>query len=46
MREQLEKQRLDLDDKKRRLESGRPLTPEKANAYSQGKSRKGFSLRN
>lgn len=46
MRDQLEKQRLDLEDKKRRLESGRPLTPEKANAYSQSKSRKGFSLRN
>ncbi|KDN45453.1 putative cell division control protein CDC3 [Tilletiaria anomala UBC 951] len=42
MREALEKQRLDLEDKKRRLESGRPLTPEKA---SQTK-KKGFSLRN
>jgi len=30
MKEALEKQRLDLEDKKRRLESGRPLTPEKA----------------
>lgn len=29
MKEALEKQRLDLDDKKRRIESGRPLTPEK-----------------
>ncbi|CAH7668681.1 Septin-domain-containing protein [Phakopsora pachyrhizi] len=29
MKEALEKQRLDLEDKKRRLESGRPLTPEK-----------------
>lgn len=46
MRDQLDKQRLELEDKKRRLENGRPLTPEKANAYSQGKSRKGFSLRN
>lgn len=31
MKEALEKQRLDLDDKKRRIESGRPLTPEKPN---------------
>ncbi len=30
MKEALEKQRADLEDKKRRLESGRPLTPEKA----------------
>jgi septin 7 len=29
MKEALEKQRLELDDKKRRIESGRPLTPEK-----------------
>lgn len=29
MRDALEKQRGDLEDKKRRLESGRPLTPEK-----------------
>lgn len=29
MKEALEKQRLELDDKKRRLETGRPLTPEK-----------------
>lgn len=29
MKEALEKQRLELEDKKRRLESGRPLTPEK-----------------
>jgi septin 7 len=29
MKEALEKQRIDLEDKKRRLESGRPLTPEK-----------------
>ncbi|MBW0547301.1 hypothetical protein O181_087016 [Austropuccinia psidii MF-1] len=29
MKEALEKQKLDLEDKKRRLESGRPLTPEK-----------------
>ena len=42
MRDALEKQRLDLEDKKRRLESGRPLTPEKS-----GQSKKkGFSLRN
>ena len=30
MKETLEKQRADLEDKKRRIESGRPLTPEKA----------------
>lgn len=30
MKEALEKQRAELEDKKRRLESGRPLTPEKA----------------
>lgn len=29
MKEALEKQRLELEDKRRRLESGRPLTPEK-----------------
>lgn len=29
MKEALEKQRLELEDKKRKLESGRPLTPEK-----------------
>lgn len=29
MKESLEKQRNDLEDKKRRLESGRPLTPER-----------------
>lgn len=29
MKEALEKQRLELEDKKRRIESGRPLTPEK-----------------
>ncbi|UZJ55295.1 hypothetical protein CBS101457_004615 [Exobasidium rhododendri] len=46
MREQLEKQRLELEDKKRRLESGRPLTPEKINSYNQGTKKKGFSLRN
>ncbi|GAA6063883.1 hypothetical protein JCM10212_001365 [Sporobolomyces blumeae] len=38
MKEALEKQRLELEDKKRRLESGRPLTPEK---YVQTK-KKGF----
>ena len=31
MKEALEKQRLELEDKKRRIESGRPLTPEKTN---------------
>jgi hypothetical protein len=31
MKESLEKQRLELDDKKRKIESGRPLTPENKN---------------
>lgn len=31
MKDALEKQRTDLEDKKRRIESGRPLTPEKTN---------------
>lgn len=35
MKEALEKQRNELEDKKRRIESGRPLTPDK-------KSKKGF----
>ena len=30
MKDSLEKQRTDLDDKKRKIESGRPLTPEKS----------------
>ena len=30
MKDALEKQRADLEDKKRRIESGRPLTPEKS----------------
>lgn len=30
MKDALEKQRADLEDKKRKIESGRPLTPEKA----------------
>lgn len=46
MREALEKQRLELEDKKRRLESGRPLTPEKGNYNTAGSKKKGFSLRN
>jgi septin 7 len=29
MKDALDKQRADLEDKKRRIESGRPLTPEK-----------------
>lgn len=45
MREALEKQRLELDDKRRRLESGRPLTPEKL-SQQQASKKKGFSLRN
>jgi hypothetical protein len=34
MRDALEKQRLELEDKKRRLESGRPLTPTDRSAVS------------
>jgi hypothetical protein len=34
MKDALDKQRADLEDKKRRIESGRPLTPEK-NTVSQ-----------
>jgi septin 7 len=37
MRDTLEKQRGDLEDKKRRLESGRPLTPEKGSVSFLGK---------
>jgi septin 7 len=36
MKDALEKQRLELEEKKKRLESGRPITPEKA-------KKKGFS---
>jgi septin 7 len=34
MKESLEKQRADLEDKKRRVESGRPLTPERPGGVS------------
>ncbi|CAO1615274.1 unnamed protein product [Jaminaea pallidilutea] len=46
MREALDKQRLELEDKKRRIESGRPLTPEGKGSYNAGSKKKGFSLRN
>ncbi|KAJ1310191.1 hypothetical protein OPQ81_006935 [Rhizoctonia solani] len=36
MKEALEKQKMELEDKKRRLESGRPLTPEKNNTKKKG----------
>ena len=36
MKEALEKQRIELEDKKRRLETGRPLTPEKASVSFPG----------
>lgn len=39
MKDALEKQRLDLEDKKRRIESGRPLTPDRPN---QTKKKGGF----
>lgn len=43
MKESLEKQRSELDDKRRRLESGRPLTPERgAPAQSTQKKSRGF----
>lgn len=38
MKDALEKQRLDLEDKKRRIEQGRPITPEK--------KKKGFGFAN
>lgn len=34
MKDALDKQRQDLEDKKRKIESGRPLTPEKATVSS------------
>jgi septin 7 len=34
MKDALEKQRADLEDKKRKIESGRPLTPEKTSVRS------------
>jgi hypothetical protein len=34
MKEALEKQRVELEEKKRRLESGRPLTPEKVSSLA------------
>lgn len=36
MKDALEKQRADLEDKKRKIESGRPLTPEKASVRTFG----------
>lgn len=38
MKEALEKQRIELEEKKRRLESGRPLTPEKVSVLSVAES--------
>lgn len=37
MKDALDKQRSDLEERKRRLESGRPMTPEKS-------KKKGFSF--
>ncbi|POY73505.1 hypothetical protein BMF94_3442, partial [Rhodotorula taiwanensis] len=42
MKEALEKQRLELEDKKRRIEQGRPLTPEKPYQQQQTTKKKGF----
>ena len=39
MKEALEKQRLDLEDKKRRIEQGRPMTPEKGTVSIAGQAR-------
>lgn len=36
MKEALERQKLDLEEKKRRLESGRPVTPEKVSTKKKG----------
>jgi septin 7 len=36
MKDALEKQRLELEDKKRRIESGRPLTPDKSTKKNRG----------
>lgn len=36
MKDALEKQRLDLEEKKKRIETGRPLTPEKNSVCSSG----------
>jgi septin 7 len=36
MKDALEKQRLELEDKRRRLESGRPLTPTEKSTVSHG----------
>ena len=44
MKEALEKQRLDLEDKKRRIESGRPLTPEKQSVCTHRSSHLRWSL--
>ena len=45
MKEALEKQRLELEDKKRRIESGRPLTPEKGTvSYSSSFNSSSFPL--
>ncbi|GAA5844898.1 hypothetical protein JCM9279_000035 [Rhodotorula babjevae] len=41
MKEALEKQRVELEDKKRRIEQGRPLTPEKQQ-QQQSTKKKGF----
>ncbi|KII93874.1 hypothetical protein PLICRDRAFT_407631 [Plicaturopsis crispa FD-325 SS-3] len=40
MKDALDKQRADLEDKKKKIESGRPLTPDKNS--SSGKGRRGF----
>lgn len=46
MKEALEKQRMELEDKKRRIESGRPLTPEKTTNVSHVPSKAVLSLTN
>ncbi|TIB60872.1 hypothetical protein E3P78_02979 [Wallemia ichthyophaga] len=45
MKESLEKQRGELDDKRRRLESGRPLTPERGGGGAQSTQKKSRGLK-
>ena len=44
MKDALDKQRADLEEKKRKIESGRPLTPEKASVSNLTTTRRIFKL--
>ncbi|CED85121.1 cell division control gtp binding protein [Phaffia rhodozyma] len=44
MKDALEKQRLELEEKKRRVESGRPLTPDRPSVGQQQSQKKRFGL--